>query len=186
MKRILFLIICSLLLSCIRDNPKDIPPSSPVDEEEFKEILQELYLIDAFVSNKNQNFHRDSAYLYINAKLQRLGKSLKDFNEAILYYSSKPTFLDSITELIRDTLESKFLEISHDEIENPDTNKTISTVLKNYPYIKTHNVNKNFIFNTSSRDSIINYFSNNPDQLGEYTLEEFLEMMEKQRIEQND
>ena len=42
------------MFSCIRDDPKNIPSSSPLAIEEFKEILEELYLVDAFVSNKNQ------------------------------------------------------------------------------------------------------------------------------------
>ena len=49
------------MFSCIRDDPKNIPNSSPLAIQEFKEILEELYLVDAFVSNKNQQYHRDSA-----------------------------------------------------------------------------------------------------------------------------
>ena len=43
------------MFSCIRDDPKNIPNSSPLAIQEFKEILEELYLVDAFVSNKNSN-----------------------------------------------------------------------------------------------------------------------------------
>ena len=85
------------MFSCIRDDPKNIPNSSPLAIQEFKEILEELYLVDAFVSNKNQQYHRDSAFLFINNKLQRMGKTGNDLNQAISYYTSKPTILDSIT-----------------------------------------------------------------------------------------
>ncbi len=168
-----------LMFSCIRDDPKNTIISSPLDVQEFKEILEELYLVDAFVSNKNQQYHRDSAFLFINDKLQRMGKSTNDLNQAISYYTSKPTILDSITQEIRDSLELKFLEISHDEMEDIDSAEMINHVLKNYPYIKSHNVNKNFIFNTSSKDSILDYFSKNQDKLGDYTLDEFMDMINK-------
>tara|TARA_B100000614_G_scaffold254675_1_gene270478 strand:- start:439 stop:957 length:519 start_codon:yes stop_codon:yes gene_type:complete len=167
------------MFSCIRDDPKNTIISSPLDVQEFKEILEELYLVDAFVSNKNQQYHRDSAFLFINDKLQRMGKSTNDLNQAISYYTSKPTILDSITQEIRDSLELKFLEISHDEMEDIDSAEMINHVLKNYPYIKSHNVNKNFIFNTSSKDSILDYFSKNQDKLGDYTLDEFMDMINK-------
>tara|TARA_Y100001978_G_scaffold119489_1_gene106481 strand:- start:796 stop:1314 length:519 start_codon:yes stop_codon:yes gene_type:complete len=167
------------MFSCIRDDPKNTIISSPLDIQEFKEILEELYLVDAFVSNKNQQYHRDSAFLFINDKLQRMGKSTNDLNQAISYYTSKPTILDSITQEIRDSLELKFLEISHDEMEDIDSAEMINHVLKNYPYIKSHNVNKNFIFNTSSKDSILDYFSKNQDKLGDYTLDEFMDMINK-------
>ena len=167
------------MFSCIRDDPKNTIISSPLDVQEFKEILEELYLVDAFVSNKNQQYHRDSVFLFINDKLQRMGKSTNDLNQAISYYTSKPTILDSITQEIRDSLELKFLEISHDEMEDIDSAEMINHVLKNYPYIKSHNVNKNFIFNTSSKDSILDYFSKNQDKLGDYTLDEFMDMINK-------
>ena len=179
MKQILFFSFCMLMFSCIRDDPKNTIISSPLDIQEFKEILKELYLVDAFVSNKNQQYHRDSAFLFINDKLQRMGKSTNDLNQAISYYTSKPTILDSITQEIRDSLELKFLEISHDEMEDIDSAEMINHVLKNYPYIKSHNVNKNFIFNTSSKDSILDYFSKNQDKLGDYTLDEFMDMINK-------
>mgnify|MGYP002026775335 FL=1 len=179
MKQILFFSFCMLMISCIRDDPKNTIISSPLDIQEFKEILEELYLVDAFVSNKNQQYHRDSAFLFINDKLQRMGKSTNDLNQAISYYTSKPTILDSITQEIRDSLELKFLEISHDEMEDIDSAEMINHVLKNYPYIKSHNVNKNFIFNTSSKDSILDYFSKNQDKLGDYTLDEFMDMINK-------
>ena len=179
MKQILFFSFCMLMFSCIRDDPKNTIISSPLDVQEFKEILEELYLVDAFVSNKNQQYHRDSAFLFINYKLQRMGKSTNDLNQAISYYTSKPTILDSITQEIRDSLELKFLEISHDEMEDIDSAEMINHVLKNYPYIKSHNVNKNFIFNTSSKDSILDYFSKNQDKLGDYTLDEFMDMINK-------
>ena len=179
MKQILFFSFCMLMFSCIRDDPKNTIISSPLDIQEFKEILEELYLVDAFVSNKNQQYHRDSVFLFINDKLQRMGKSTNDLNQAISYYTSKPTILDSITQEIRDSLELKFLEISHDEMEDIDSAEMINHVLKNYPYIKSHNVNKNFIFNTSSKDSILDYFSKNQDKLGDYTLDEFMDMINK-------
>tara|TARA_B100000609_G_scaffold17243_1_gene12547 strand:+ start:1311 stop:1865 length:555 start_codon:yes stop_codon:yes gene_type:complete len=179
MKQILFFSFCMLMFSCIRDDPKNTIISSPLDVQEFKEILEELYLVDAFVSNKNQQYHRDSVFLFINDKLQRMGKSTNDLNQAISYYTSKPTILDSITQEIRDSLELKFLEISHDEMEDIDSAEMINHVLKNYPYIKSHNVNKNFIFNTSSKDSILDYFSKNQDKLGDYTLDEFMDMINK-------
>tara|TARA_Y100000589_G_C27128105_1_gene619415 strand:- start:291 stop:845 length:555 start_codon:yes stop_codon:yes gene_type:complete len=179
MKQILYFSFCMLMFSCIRDDPKNTIISSPLDIQEFKEILEELYLVDAFVSNKNQQYHRDSAFLFINDKLQRMGKSTNDLNQAISYYTSKPTILDSITQEIRDSLELKFLEISHDEMEDIDSAEMINHVLKNYPYIKSHNVNKNFIFNTSSKDSILDYFSKNQDKLGDYTLDEFMDMINK-------
>ena len=179
MKQILYFSFCMLMFSCIRDDPKNTIISSPLDVQEFKEILEELYLVDAFVSNKNQQYHRDSAFLFINDKLQRMGKSTNDLNQAISYYTSKPTILDSITQEIRDSLELKFLEISHDEMEDIDSAEMINHVLKNYPYIKSHNVNKNFIFNTSSKDSILDYFSKNQDKLGDYTLDEFMDMINK-------
>ena len=179
MKQILFFSFCMLMFSCIRDDPKNTIISSPLDIQEFKEILEELYLVDAFVSNKNRQYHRDSAFLFINDKLQRMGKSTNDLNQAISYYTSKPTILDSITQEIRDSLELKFLEISHDEMEDIDSAEMINHVLKNYPYIKSHNVNKNFIFNTSSKDSILDYFSKNQDKLGDYTLDEFMDMINK-------
>ncbi len=179
MKQILFFSFWMLMISCIRDDPKNTIISSPLDIEEFKEILEELYLVDAFVSNKNQQYHRDSAFLFINDKLQRMGKSTNDLNQAISYYTSKPTILDSITQEIRDSFELKFLEISHDEMEDIDSAEMINHVLKNYPYIKSHNVNKNFIFNTSSKDSILDYFFKNQDKLGDYTLGEFMDMINK-------
>ncbi len=179
MKQILYFSFCMLMFSCIRDDPKNTIISSPLDVQEFKEILEELYLVDAFVSNKNQQYHRDSVFLFINDKLQRMGKSTNDLNQAISYYTSKPTILDSITQEIRDSLELKFLEISHDEMEDIDSAEMINHVLKNYPYIKSHNVNKNFIFNTSSKDSILDYFSKNQDKLGDYTLDEFMDMINK-------
>ena len=179
MKQILFFSFCMLMFSCIRDDPKNTIISSPLDIQEFKEILEELYLVDAFVSNKNQQYHRDSAFLFINDKLQRMGKSTNDLNQAISYYTSKPTILDSITQEIRDSLELKFLEISHDEMEDIDSAEMINHVLKNYPYIKSHNINKNFIFNISSKDSILDYFSKNQDKLGDYTLDEFMDMINK-------
>tara|TARA_Y100001954_G_scaffold94361_1_gene103239 strand:+ start:461 stop:1015 length:555 start_codon:yes stop_codon:yes gene_type:complete len=179
MKQILYFSFCMLMFSCIRDDPKNTIISSPLDIQEFKEILEELYLVDAFVSNKNQQYHRDSVFLFINDKLQRMGKSTNDLNQAISYYTSKPTILDSITQEIRDSLELKFLEISHDEMEDIDSAEMINHVLKNYPYIKSHIVNKNFIFNTSSKDSILDYFSKNQDKLGDYTLDEFMDMINK-------
>ena len=169
------------MFSCIRDDPKNIPSSSPLAIEEFKEILEELYLVDAFVSNKNQQYHRDSAFLFINNKLQRMGKTGNDLNQAISYYTSKPTILDSITQEIRDSLELKFLEISHDQMEDLDSIEMFNHVLKNYPYIKSHNVNKNFIFNSSSKDSIMDYFSRNQDKLGDYTIDEFRDMINKSK-----
>ena len=172
--------------SCVRDEPKDIPSSSPMNVQEFKEILEDLYLIDAFMSNKNQQYHRDSAFLFVNDKLHKTGKTAYDLNQAILYYTSKPFILDSITQLIRDSLEIKFLEISHDEMEKKDTSEMINHVLKNYPYIKSHNINKNFIFNTSSKDSIMDYFSRNQDKLGNYTLEEFMDLINEQKPKHND
>ena len=186
MKQILFFFFCVSIFSCIRDEPKDIPNSSPLTIQEFKEILEELYLLDAFVSNRNQEYHRDSAFLFINDKLQKIGKNTYDLNQAISYYTSKPTILDSITQMIRDSLEVKFLDISHDEMENKDTSEMINHVLKNYPYINSHNVNKNFIFSTSSKDSIIDYFSRNQDKLGDYTLDEFIDMINKQKPKNND
>lgn len=179
MKQIPFFFLCIIMFSCIRDEPKNISSSSPLTIQEFKEILEELYLVDAFVSNKNQQYHRDSAFLFINDKLQKMGKTSNDLNQAISYYTSKPTILDSITQEIRDSLELKFLEISHDQMEDLDSTEMINHVLKNYPYIKSHNVNKNFIFNSSSKDSIIDYFSRNQDKLGDYTLDEFRDMINK-------
>ena len=76
-------------------------------------------------------------------------------------------------------MELKFLEISHDEMEDIDSAEMINHVLKNYPYIKSHIVNKNFIFSTSSKDSILDYFSKNQDKLGDYTLDEFMDMINK-------
>ena len=76
-------------------------------------------------------------------------------------------------------MELKFLEISHDQMEDLDSTEMINHVLKNYPYIKSHNVNKNFIFNSSSKDSIIDYFSRNQDKLGDYTFDEFRDMINK-------
>ena len=179
MKQILFFFFCVSIFSCIRDEPKDISNSSPLTIQEFKEILEELYLVDAFVSNRNQEYHRDSAFLFINDKLQKIGKNKYDLNQAISYYTSKPAILDSITQEIRDSLELKFLEISHDQMEDLDSTEMINHVLKNYPYIKSHNVNKNFIFNSSSKDSIIDYFSRNQDKLGDYTFDEFRDMINK-------
>ena len=54
------------MFSCIRDDPKNIPSSSPLAIQEFKVILEELFLVDAFVSNKNQQYHRDSALSLIH------------------------------------------------------------------------------------------------------------------------
>ena len=52
-----------------------------------------------------------------------MGKNTYDLNQAISYYTSKPTILDSIAQMIRDSLEVKFLDISHDEMENKDTSR---------------------------------------------------------------
>ena len=103
-----------------------------------------------------------------------MGKLTEDLEKSILNYSSSPFVLDSIVQVVRDTLEHKFLQISHDEMENNDSTSSFKSVLKNYPYLNSHNVNKNFIFNSSSKDSIIDYFSKHPELLGNYSFEEFV------------
>ena len=162
--------------SCIEESPSDIPKQAPLSENEFKDVLMEIYLINAYITNNNKQgeIHRDSAFLYVEALLSDMGKSTEDLEKSILYYSSFPFVLDSIVQVVRDTLEHKFLQISHDELENNDSTSSFKSVLKNYPYLNSHNVNKNFIFNSSSKDSIIDYFSKHPELLGNYSFEEFV------------
>ena len=173
---IVSILILLFFASFIEESHSDIPKQAPLSENEFKDVLMEIYLINAYITNNNKQgeIHRDSAFLYVEALLSDMGKSTEDLEKSILYYSSSPFVLDSIVQVVRDTLEHKFLQISHDELENNDSTSSFKSVLKNYPYLNSHNVNKNFIFNSSSKDSIIDYFSKHPELLGNYSFEEFV------------
>ena len=141
-------------------------------------MINYLFFLSAIIFFPFHEFHITHTTFHYNDESQSLEITIKvaieDLEKSILYYSSSPFVLDSIVQVVRDTLEHKFLQISHDELENNDSTSSFKSVLKNYPYLNSHNVNKNFIFNSSSKDSIIDYFSKHPELLGKYSFEEFV------------
>ena len=115
---IISIFILLFFVSCIEESPIDTPKKAPLSEQEFKDVLMEIYLINAYITNNNKQgeIHRDSEFLYIETLLSDMGKSTEDLEKSISYYSSSPFVLDSIVKVVRDTLEHKFLQISHDEL----------------------------------------------------------------------
>ena len=51
---IISIFILLFFVSCIEESPIDTPKKAPLSEQEFKDVLMEIYLINAYITNNNK------------------------------------------------------------------------------------------------------------------------------------